>query len=69
MPPERLETLLRIVGANITKKRYRSREFISPAEKLVITLRYLATYESQQSQDCNFMTERESESYSFKSSE
>ena len=58
MFPERLEHLLSIVGPYITKRECRSRKPISPEERLVITLRYLATGDSQQSQSFNFRVGR-----------
>ena len=54
MSPERLENLLALVPPFITKKKCRSRETPSPSEKLVVTIRYLATGDSQQSQTFNF---------------
>eukprot|EP00794_Sanderia_malayensis_P000867 gene867-161_t len=54
MSPERLEHLLTLVGPLLAKKKCRSRETISPPERLVITLRYLATGDSQQSHSFNF---------------
>ena len=54
MSPERLEHLLSMVGPYLQKKRCRSRESISPSERLVITLRFLASGDSQQSQSFNF---------------
>ena len=54
MSPERFEHLLKLVAPFIQKKKCRSREPISPAERLVITIRYLATGDSQQSQAFNF---------------
>eukprot|EP00112_Aurelia_sp_Birch-Aquarium-sp1_P015468 Seg3426.4 transcript_id=Seg3426.4/GoldUCD/mRNA.D3Y31 product="Protein ANTAGONIST OF LIKE HETEROCHROMATIN PROTEIN 1" protein_id=Seg3426.4/GoldUCD/D3Y31 len=54
MSPERLEHLLTLAGPLLAKKRCRSRETISPSERLVITLRYLATGDSQQSHAFNF---------------
>ena len=54
MSPERLEHLLSLVGPLITKKSCRSRDPISPGERLVLTLRYLASGDSQQSQSFNF---------------
>ena len=58
MSPERLEHLLSLVGALLAKKRCRSRETISPSERLVITLRYLATGDSQQSHAFNFCVDK-----------
>ena len=54
MSPERLEHLLTLVGPHLAKKKCRSRMPISPVERLLITLRYLATGDSQQSQSFNF---------------
>lgn len=54
MSPERFEHLLTLVAPYIEKKACRSRDPISPAERLVVTLRYLATGDSQQSQSFNF---------------
>ena len=54
MSPERLEHLLTLIGPLLAKKTCRSREIISPSERLVITLRYLATGHSQQSHAFNF---------------
>ena len=58
MSPERFENLLSLVGPLIAKKKCRSREPLSPAERLVITLRYLASGDSQQSQSFNFRAGR-----------
>ena len=58
MSPERFEHLLSLVAPHIVKKECRSREPISPSERLVITLRYLATGDSQQSQSFNFRVGR-----------
>ena len=52
--PERFEHLLSLVAAYIQNKACRSRDPISPAERLVVTLRYLGTGDSQQSQSFNF---------------
>ena len=49
MSPERFEDLLTLVDPFISNKPCRSRSSISEAERLVITLRYLATGDSQQS--------------------
>ena len=54
MSPERFEHLLTLVSPYIQKKSCRSRDPISPAERLVLTLRYLASGDSQQSQSFNF---------------
>ena len=58
MSPNRLEHLLSLVGPFITKKSCRSREVISAEERLVLTLRYLATGDSQQSHSFNFLIGR-----------
>lgn len=49
MSPERFEDLLTLVGKFIEKTPCRSRRSISEAERLMVTLRYLATGDSQQS--------------------
>ena len=54
MSPNRLEHLLKLVAPFIQKKKCRSRRPLYSAERLVITLRYLATGDSQQSQAFNF---------------
>ena len=54
MSPECFEHYLTLVPPYIQKKTCRSRDPISPAERLVMTLRYLATCDSQQSQSFNF---------------
>ena len=54
MSPERMENLLTMLGPFLVKKNCRSREPTSPAQRLVITLRYLATGYSRQSQSYNF---------------
>ena len=61
MSPERLEDLLGMVGPFIQKKTCRSREIISPAERLVVTIQYLASGDSQQSQSFNFWLGRATE--------
>ncbi|XP_012556431.1 uncharacterized protein LOC105844390 [Hydra vulgaris] len=52
MVPERYEHLLSMVAPSITKKSCRSRQTISPSERL--TLRYLATGDSHQTQPFYF---------------
>lgn len=47
MSPERLEHLLQLVAPLITKKNTNYREAIPPAERLMLTLRYLASGNSQ----------------------
>ena len=54
MSPERFEHLLTLVGPHIAKKPCRSRNPISPSERLILTIRYLATGDSQQSQSFSF---------------
>ena len=49
MTPERFEHLLSLVGPRITKTNTRMREAISAAERLTLTLRYLASGDDQQS--------------------
>eukprot|EP00794_Sanderia_malayensis_P014938 gene14938-16478_t len=49
MSPERFEHLLHLVAPFIKKKKCNSRRTISPAEQLAVTIRYLATGDSQQS--------------------
>lgn len=50
MSPERFEHLLSIVAPLIIKKPCNSRTPISPKERLILTLRFLASGDSQQSQ-------------------
>ena len=54
MSPERLEHLVSMVSPFIKRKKCRSRNPLASAERLVITLRYLATGDSQLSQAFNF---------------
>lgn len=54
MSPERFDHLLLLVGPHIIKKHCRSRQTFTPAERLTITLRYLASGDSQQCQSFNF---------------
>ena len=54
MSPQRFEHLLSLVSPYIVKQPCRSREPISAAERLVLTIRYLATGDSQQSQSLSF---------------
>lgn len=54
MSPEWFQHLFGLVGPLITKKPCRSREVITPQERLMVTLRYLAEGEAQQSQAFNF---------------
>lgn len=58
MSPERFEHLLTHVGPLLTKKPCRSRQPISAAERLMITLRFLATGDSQQTQSFLFRVGR-----------
>ena len=48
MSPDRFQHLLNMVGPLIEKQPCRSRIPIAPAERLMVTLRYLATGEKQQ---------------------
>ncbi|XP_074627063.1 uncharacterized protein LOC141885084 [Acropora palmata] len=50
MSPERFNHLLILVGPLIAKKPCRSRNTFTEAERLMVTLRYLATGEAQQTQ-------------------
>ena len=50
MSPERFNLLLTLVGPLMAKKPCRSRNTITEAERLMVTLRYLATGEAQQTQ-------------------
>ncbi|XP_048582528.1 uncharacterized protein LOC116618984 [Nematostella vectensis] len=54
MSPERFQHLHLMVGPIIAKKDTKMRKAISSEERLVVTLRYLATGDSQQSQSFNF---------------
>ena len=54
MSSERFEHLLTLVGPLIAKRPCRSRSVISEAERLMVTLRYLATGDSQQSHSFSF---------------
>ena len=54
MSPERFENLLNLIGPLIEKQHYRFRKPISAAERLTITLRSLASGDSQQSLAFNF---------------
>ena len=49
MTPERFEHLLSLVGPLITKVNTKMRQAISAAERLTLTLRYLASGDDQQS--------------------
>ena len=54
MTPQRFEHLLSLVAPLISKKSTKLRSSISEAERLNLTLRYLASGDSQQSQAFNF---------------
>ena len=54
MSPERFEDLLTVVGPFIAKKPCRSMNSISEAERVMVTLRYLATGDSQQTRSFLF---------------
>ena len=54
MSPERFDHLLSLVGPLISKLATRFRNPISLSERLAVTLRYLATGDSQQSQSFDF---------------
>ena len=54
MSSERFEHLLRLVAPHISKKKTKLRNPIGPAERLYLTLQYLASGDSQQSQSFHF---------------
>nr|XP_047135232.1 putative nuclease HARBI1 [Hydra vulgaris] len=58
MSPDRLEHLLSLIGSSLTKKYCTSRDSICPSQRLIITIRYLATGESQQTQSFYFRVGR-----------
>ena len=58
MTPQRFEHLLSLVAPLISKTSTKLRSPISVAERLTLTLRYLATGDSQQSQSFNFRVGR-----------
>ena len=58
MSPERFEHLLQLVGPCMKIRHCRSRQPISHAERLALTLRFLATGDSQQSTSFNFRVSR-----------
>ena len=58
MSPDRLEHLLSLIGSSLTKKYCPSRESICPSQRLIITIRYQATGESQQTQSFYFRVGR-----------
>ena len=49
MTPQRFEHLLSLVGPHLQRTTTKMREPVSPAERLVLTLRFLASGNSQQS--------------------
>ena len=59
MSPEHCEDHLTLVGPFIAKKPCRLRSSISEAERLMVTLRYLATGDSQQSLSFLFRIEKD----------
>ena len=56
MSPERFEHLLQLVGPKIAKQGTKFRSLIKPEERLVITLRFLACGQDQQSLSFSFRT-------------
>ena len=58
MTPERFGHLLSLVGPRITKTNTRMREAISAAERLTLTLRYLAIGDELQSLSFSYRTGR-----------
>lgn len=54
MSPDRFEHLFSLVAPHLPNRKSRFRHVISKEERLVVTLRYLATGDSQQSQSFNF---------------
>ena len=54
MSPERFEHLLQLVGPKITKQNTQFRTAISAEERLIVTLRFLASGEDQQSLSFSF---------------
>ena len=54
MSPQRFEALLQLVGPRIVKKDTRLRKAVPAGERLAITIRYLATGDSQLSQSFSF---------------
>ena len=58
MTPDRFDHLLSLVKKELSPKQSRFRTPLGAAEKLLITLRYLATGDSQQSQAFNFRVGR-----------
>ena len=47
MTPQRFEHLLSLVGRHLQRATIKMRELISPAERLLLTLRFLASDDSQ----------------------
>ena len=66
MTPERFEHLLSLVGPRITKTNTRMREAISAAERLILTLWYLASGDDQQSLSFSYRIRRTSVSHIIK---
>ncbi|CAH3124308.1 unnamed protein product [Pocillopora meandrina] len=66
MTPERFEHLLSLVGPRITKTNTRMREAISAAERLILTLRYLASGDDQQSLSFSYRIRRTTVSHIIK---
>ena len=58
MTPQRFEHLLSLVGPHLQQTTTKMREPISPAERLVLTLRFLASGDSQQSLCFSFRISR-----------
>ena len=54
MSPERFEHLLQLVGPKLTKQNTQFRTAISAEERLIVTLRFLASGEDQQSPSFSF---------------
>ena len=52
--PDRFEHLLRLVGPKIAKQETQFRKSLTAAERLAITLRFLATGDAQQSTSFSF---------------
>ena len=58
MTPQRFEHLLSLVGPHLQRTTTKMREPISPAERLVLTRRFLASGDSQQSLYFSFRISR-----------
>ncbi len=54
MSPERCDDIIQRVAPLLKARQCRTRESISPAERITLTLRYLASGDSQQSMAFNF---------------